>query len=227
MRLPLPQFLPALVVVLTTGCSFTPPIAWTPAELVLPVEPNGFRVAEVALTSGTSVTGTHLRVSGAFREYLGLSPAALVGVRDAVTQVRVSMAVPLSVAPGQALRGIVEVVAVGRTLNRPLPVVLQIVPSTPEGTLASLRAAMEDRNVEGYVRQFVDARRSSERAAFEQMTDRALDVLARALQTAERTALSDDGRSAEYRISVVLGRDKTETTITLRRVGSIWYVLHF
>lgn len=230
MRHPLPRSLPAFVVIaiLTTGCSFTAPITWDPPELVQPIEPNGFRIAEVTLATGDSVTGIHLRVSGPLREHLHLSPESVVEARaNTVKQVRVSMAVPLSATPGQTITGAVEVVAGGRTLNRSLPVRLRIVPSTPEGTLESLRAALEDRTVEGYVRQFVEARRLQERVAFEQLADRALDVLARALQTAERTALSDDGQTAEFKITALLGRDKTVTTIALQRIGGIWYVLHF
>ena len=230
MRHRLPRSIPPLVVIaiLITGCSRAIPIAWDPIELVQPVEPNGFRIAEVALTTTASVTGIHLQVSGPLREHLHLSPESFVEARaNTVKRVRVSMAVPLSATPGQTITGAVQVVAGGRTLKRSLPARLRIVPSTPEGTLESLRAALEDRNVEGYARQFVEARRPQERAAFEQLADRALDVLARALQTAERAALSDDGQMAEYTITVLLGRDKTVTTIALRRIGGIWYVQHF
>lgn len=181
----------------------------------------------IAVHASASATSAALDISPALRPYVRAIPeaVAMVGSNGST---HLEIAVPASASPGLALSGIVQARTGRRLLRVPLLVTLEVVPSTPEGTLESLRAAIEVREGDWYAKQFVPERQQQERKVFDSLPDVSLDALARALRTAERVSLSDDGNTAEYRIVLLLGRDRTETTLTLRQGrDGIWRLAHF
>ncbi|HEU4798775.1 MAG TPA: hypothetical protein VFT63_07585 [bacterium] len=168
-----------------------------------------------------------LHLSPSIRPYIRITPNALPASGGSASQIRLDVSLPEVLRPGVILTGVVDARAGRRIVGR-LTVTIQTTPSTPEGTLQSLRAAIDARDPAGYANQFVPERRQRERDVFGTLADQALDTLSDGLRTAELVSMSDDGASARYRIVVRLGPDRTETLLTLRRGSDgIWKLLGF
>lgn len=215
---------------LAAGCvGRRPVVVWGPSPLSQTIEPNGFRVVSVSFTSDTALENVTLQASPSLRPYVTITPSSFARIEAGLAKrVRLAMTMPPSAAAGGSFVGWLQI-RTGRRVLAPGEVEVKVVASTPEGALESLRVALEERNAAAYAAQFVLEQQSEQRQIFERQTDVALDALARTLKTAERVSLSDDGATAEYRVALLLGRDRFETTITLGLDArdNIWRVLRF
>lgn len=223
------MMLGAVLLAASTACAQRPSVRWSPAEIALTIAPNGFHTLVVEVWASAPVTGAALDTSPAIRPYVRVTPDTLAALRtEEPAYVRLEIAMPVSASPGAPVSGAVEARIGRRRLGAALQVTLQVVSSTPEGTLENLRAAIDARDAFWYGNQFVPERQQREREVFETLSEVSLDALSKALQTAERVSLSSDGLTAEYKIVLVLDRDRTETTLTLERgTDGIWRLLHF
>lgn len=215
--------------VLAAGCvGRRPVVVWGPSPLSQTIEPNGFRVVSVSFTSDTALENVTLQASPSLRPYVTITPSSFARIEAGLAKrVRLAVTMPPWVAVGSFV-GWLQI-RTGRRVLAPGEVEVKVVASTPEGALESLRVALEERNAAVYAAQFLLEQQSEQRQIFERQTDVALDALARTLKTAERVSLSDDGATAEYRVALLLGRDRFETTITLGLDArdNIWRVLRF
>jgi len=217
----------AVAAALGSGCASPASISWLPDDLVVVVPPNGFRSTDVEVLRSQNAAEVSLHLSPSVRPYVRMTPDALPASGPSATRIRLDVSLPEAVRPGVILTGVVDA-RVGRRILGRLTVTIQTPRSTPEGTLESLRAAIEARDPAGYANQFVRERRQRERDVFGTLADRALDTLSDGLRTAELVSMSNDGTSARYRIVVHLGPDRTETLLTLRRGSDgIWRLLGF
>lgn len=218
----------AVAVAITLGgCASPVSVSWLPDDLVVVVPPNGFRTAEVTALRSHNATEVSLHLSPSVRPYVRITPETLPASGPSASRIRLDTTLPESVRPGVTLTGVVDARAGRRVVGR-LTVTIQAARSTPEGTLESLRAAIDARDAAGYAHQFVPDRRQRERDVFGTLADRALDTLSDGLRTAQLVSLSDDGTAASYRIVVRLGPDRTETVLALRRGSDgIWRLLGF
>jgi hypothetical protein len=217
------------VAVATTLCSCASPasVRWLPGDIVVDVPPNGFRSADVMALRSPHAAEVSLHLSPSIRLYLRVTPEALPASEGSASRIRLDVSLPDVLRPHVSLTGVVDARAGRRIVGR-LTVTIQTTPSTPEGTLRSVRAAIDARDPAGYAKQFVPERRQRQRDVFGTLADRALDTLSDGVRTAELESMSDDGTSARYRIVVRLGPDRTETLLTLRRGSDgIWRLLGF
>jgi hypothetical protein len=218
--MPTPLRLIALGLLSTVGlgCTTASRVSWHPEPLAVAMEPNAFRVYEATLRAAVAIASLDLTPSAGLRPLLSVVPSTVAGVEaGSERRVRLAVLLPPTARPGERLTG---------RLDPGLRVAIDVTPPTAEGTLESARLALEQGDEAAYLAQVAPDRRAAERRTFAGLTDVARLALAQTLQTAERISL--DGDRAEYRIYLLLGTQRLESSIVLQRsADEIWRIVRF
>ncbi|HEV8354200.1 MAG TPA: hypothetical protein VGR24_08415 [bacterium] len=207
-----------LLSALALGCAAAPAISWDPQPLAVAMEPNAFRVLEASLRPAVPIASLELTPSATLRPVLAVIPSTVVGIdAGSARRVRLAVLLPPTAAPGERISGV---------LNPGLRVTIGVVPPTAEGALESARLALEHGDEAAYLAQVAPDRRAAEQRTFAGLTDAARLALAGTLQTAERISL--EGDRSEYRIYLLLGTQRLESSIVLQRFSDgIWRIVRF
>ncbi len=218
-----------IVAVLAAGCVAPASLSWEPRAVALTLPPNAYRIVDVVLRARTAVAALELAPTSELRPYVDTIPRTLSTLIGGATRsVRLVINLPVAVRVGDRITGRLQPTGAQGPVAELLPIDVQVAPSTPEHTLENLRAALENGDESNYLRQFIPQRRPQQRATFGGLTDTARFALAETLRTAERISLSDDGATAEYRIYLLLGKQRSESSIELQRsADGIWRVARF
>ncbi|MGH2349724.1 MAG: hypothetical protein ACRDFT_09705 [bacterium] len=200
------------------GCTAAARVSWQPEALAVVMEPNAFRVHEATLRAAAAIASLDLTPSASLRPLLSVVPSTVAGVNaGAERRVRLAVLLPPTARAGERITGV---------LDPGLRVTIDVVPPTPEGTLESARLALEQGDEAAYLAQVVPDRRAAERRTFAGLTDTARLALAQTLQTAEPISL--DGDRVEYRIYLLLGPQRLESSIVLQRsADGLWRIARF
>lgn len=203
--------------VVAIGCARVA-ISWEPAALRVAMEPNAYRVHEVTLRARSTIDSLDLIVPASMRSIVSVVPPTVqrvaAGSRRAI---RFEFHLPATTQPGQPIKDI---------LVPGLPVTLDIIPASAEGTLESMHLALAFGNDAAYLDQFAPRLIPEQRKTLATFTDTARQALARTLRTAERIALSGD--TAEYRVTLLLRGQRVESSIVLQRSSDgVWRVVRF